>query len=165
MPSKTVGINPRKLPTDPVVLAKVRQLISAGNHQSAVCRYLGINIRTWQKWMQDARERPNSACAAFARMVAEAEAECEVRLAAQWQQQCPNDWKAAHQFLATRFPERWGNQVRLRVEVQKAVESTLDELEKRLPPELFVQVLEALEDCPTNYKSPHSDLLVGAEEV
>ena len=141
-----------KFPT-PDGLAKIRQLVSAGNHQAAVCRYVGITPRTWQRWLKVGREKPSSKYGGFVRLIEEAEAECEVRLAAQWQQQCPQDWKAAQQFLAVRFPERWGNQVRLRVEVQKAVEDTLDQLEQRLPPALYLQVLEALESCPTDMRT------------
>ena len=38
-----------------------------------------------------------------------------MRLVAQWQQHAPSSWQACRDFLARRFPERWGKTVRAEV--------------------------------------------------
>ena len=45
-----------------------------------------------------------------------AEAEAEARMVAQWQAQIPQDWRAARDFLARRFPERWASKDKIDLE-------------------------------------------------
>ena len=58
----------------------------------------------------------------FLEAVAQAEAEAEVRMIAQWQAHIPRDWRAARDFLARRYPERW--RVRARVGLYHGGEMT-----------------------------------------
>jgi hypothetical protein len=44
----------------------------------------------------------------FFKAVKKAEAEKEAELIDEWSEQTPRTWKAAKEFLACRFPERWG---------------------------------------------------------
>ena len=52
----------------------------------------------------------------FLEAVTRAEAEAELRMIAQWQAQIPRDWRAARDFLARRFPKRWGPNARVEVD-------------------------------------------------
>ena len=49
----------------------------------------------------------------FFEEVTRVEAEAEARMVAQWQAQIPDDWRAARDFLARRYPQRWGPQERI----------------------------------------------------
>ncbi|MBA2749646.1 MAG: hypothetical protein H0U45_13150 [Tatlockia sp.] len=48
--------------------------------------------------------------------------------------------------LTHRHPDRWADTQRVKVEVEKEINQTLDKLERSLPPEIFVQVLTAIAD-------------------
>lgn len=135
----------RRMKCNPDTIERLRKAIAAGNHIQTACAYVGIDRGTYYCWMHRAKQRPNTIYGEFARAMDAAQAECEVRIAAQWQQKVPEDWRAARDFLAKRFPERWGDQVRIRVEAEKAVDGVLDKLEGALPPEVYLQVLQALD--------------------
>lgn len=46
----------------------------------------------------------------FLAAVEKAEIEAEIRMATQWSLAAAKDWRAAKEFLARRYPERWGTQ-------------------------------------------------------
>jgi hypothetical protein len=46
----------------------------------------------------------------FRGAVLKADGDAEVRVVAQWQQHMPENWQACRDFLARRFPDRWGPQ-------------------------------------------------------
>ncbi len=85
--------------------------IEAGNYYEAACQRAGIDFVTFRRWMKwgETGDANRERYRAFRNAVLEAEGRAEVRIVAQWQQQIPENWQAARDFLARRFPERWAN--------------------------------------------------------
>ncbi len=85
--------------------------IEAGNYYEAACQRAGIGYGTFRQWMKwgDSQAKDRERYRQFRNAVLEAEGRAEVRIVAQWQQQIPENWQAARDFLARRFPERWAN--------------------------------------------------------
>jgi transposase len=92
----------------PEVQRKICEAVAAGNYYQAAAAYGGITYSCLLKWMQHGRKARRGKFFQFFRAVKKAEAEAEVRMVAQWQKQIPDNWPAARDFLARRFPKRWG---------------------------------------------------------
>jgi hypothetical protein len=86
--------------------------IAAGNYLDAACRSAGITYMTFSRWMKRGQNAAAGVYRELYEAVQRAEAEAEVRMVALWQQACPEDWRAAAEFLARRFPERWARKGR-----------------------------------------------------
>src|SRR5262245_56995248 len=78
--------------------------IAGGTTYAVACAFAGVDVSTVRRWLSS----PAPRCRAFRRAVERAEAEVEVRAVAIWQKHIPDDWRAARDFLARRFPQRWG---------------------------------------------------------
>lgn len=104
---KTPG-RPSKL--TPEVKKRLLDAIRAGNYYEAACQYAGISYATFWRWMQQGENAKSGQYRDFREAIIAAEAEAEVRMVAQWQAQIPDDWRAARDFLARRFPQRWAQQ-------------------------------------------------------
>lgn len=98
------------------VQKKIETAIAGGNYYEAACNYAGIDYQTFRNWIKageevasgEKRKTKNSKkYLEFFEVVQAAEARAEVRIVAQWQRQIPNNWQAARDFLARRFPDRW----------------------------------------------------------
>lgn len=150
--------------------ALILQLVKAGNHYSTAIRAAGIGESTFYQWKQKGHAeldrlaldvdpetgeppQPNPMRTAYAQFVEEllrAEHEAEARLVALWTGAAVEDWRAARDFLARRFPERWKDQSKVElagspgqpVSVAVAVELEPAEVTERLQ-----GVLDALADC------------------
>ena len=86
----------------------------AGNYYEPACAMRGLIIPPFASGCKgDRRSRP---IFRVFEEVKRAEAEAEARMVAQWQAQVPNDWKAARDFLARRYPERWAQKERIDLE-------------------------------------------------
>lgn len=87
------------------------EAIEAGNYYEAACQRAGVHYSTFLRWMKwgDSGRKDREAYKQFRMAVVAAEGRAEVRIVAQWQQQIPDNWQAARDFLARRFPERWAN--------------------------------------------------------
>lgn len=96
--------------------------IRMGNYRESSCNYAGISVSTFYAWLDKGKKQNKGEFVEFLEAVTHAEAEAEVRMIAQWQAQIPGDWRAARDFLARRFPERWG--LKARVEVDHGGEIT-----------------------------------------
>lgn len=100
------------------VKQKIVQAISAGNYFETACKYAGIGIATGYEWLARgegrSRNRPCSAVyAEFAEAIRQAEGQCEVHAVARVQQAIPENPRLGLDFLARRFPDRWGNRDKL----------------------------------------------------
>lgn len=92
---------------------KITQAILAGNYFETACRYAGIGESTGYEWLargegKHARRKQNALYAQFAEAVRQSEAQTEVRAVALIQQGLPKNPRLALDFLARRFPDRWG---------------------------------------------------------
>jgi transposase len=92
----------------PEVQKRICDAIKAGNYYEAAAAYADVDYRTFRNWMERGEKAGSGIYFQFFQSVARAEAEAEVRIVAQWQQQIPENWAAARDFLARRHPERWG---------------------------------------------------------
>lgn len=99
----------------PECQARIVEAVAAGNYYEAACSYGGIDRVTFDRWMKRGDREPGP-YRVFRNAIQDAEARAEVRIVAQWQAQIPDNWQAARDFLARRFPERWGSKDKMTVE-------------------------------------------------
>lgn len=92
----------------PKVAEQICQAIRAGNYYEAAVAFAGVEYRTFRYWMERGEKASSGIFFQFFQDVRKAEADAEVRIVAQWQQQIPENWQAARDFLARRHPDRWG---------------------------------------------------------
>lgn len=90
----------------------------AGNHFSTACQYAGVSTDTGQQWLMRGENRTKGRPATpeyvrFAQAVRKAETDAEVRTVTNWQTAIPNNWQAARDFLARRYPKRWQEKKRI----------------------------------------------------
>ncbi len=103
-------------PTDctEAVTAKIAAAVLSGMHLSPAAEANGVPAETACEWMRRGenrhRSRPENALyAQFAAKIREAEAGAERAAVTYWRAQIPDNWQAARDFLARRFPQRWAN--------------------------------------------------------
>lgn len=119
----------------PDVQEKICNAIKAGNYYEAACAYAGISYAAFNDWIKRgegrSKNRPaNKVYVDFVSAVRLAEAASEVRVVTQWQQQIPEDWRAASTFLARRFPKRWANVEKVQINPQDVDAAIAAELAK-----------------------------------
>lgn len=105
-PSETSRRTGRPLKLTPHVVKTVCQMVRDGNYLKIACAAAGISADTLEAW----RKRGNNGeepYADFARQLAAAELAAETTLVKIWHDAAPEDWRAARDLLARRFPERW----------------------------------------------------------
>jgi hypothetical protein len=100
------GGRPSKL--TPELQERICTAIRAGNYYRAACRYGGIDYANFRVWMLKGGRGRGGKYREFHDAVLRAEADAEVAVVALWRQQIPENWQAARDFLARRFPKRWG---------------------------------------------------------
>ena len=96
----------------PAVQEQVVKALAAGNYFETACAYAGIDRMTGLEWIRRGEGRmrnraANEVYAEFADAVRKASTDAEVRTVANWQKAVPEDWRAAKDFLARRYPTRW----------------------------------------------------------
>lgn len=145
------------------------ELVKAGMRPLAASQACGLSRNTIYNWVKRGnaeRERvdnglePNedeTPYMEFVEKLQKAEAECQAGLVLAWVKEArQGDWKAAEKFLSKRFPDEWGDQNTMRVEVsgvggapiQATMKHQIDDDESRKR-----AVLEALVesgDLPSN---------------
>lgn len=92
---------------------KLCDRLRQGNYYEAACGAVGIEYQTFRNWMQRGEQAKSGKYFEFFEAVTRAEYEAEARMVEMWQAQMPEDWRAARDFLARRYPERWLNRERL----------------------------------------------------
>lgn len=102
---------PSKLTED--VKRRLLDAIRAGNYYETACQFAGISYQTFRNWMERGEQAKTGQYFEFFEAVTRAEAEAEARMVALWQAQIPQDWRAARDFLARRYPERWAGRERI----------------------------------------------------
>lgn len=92
----------------PQVQQKICVAISSGNYYEAACSYAGVTYKVFRDWMKRGAKAKRGIYREFRNAVKKAEADAEVRIVAQWQRHMPENWQACRDFLARRYPKRWG---------------------------------------------------------
>jgi hypothetical protein len=104
------GGRPSKLTPD--VQERICTAVRAGNYYEAACRYGGVSYANFRLWMLKGKQASSGKFHELYEAVLKAEADAEVAVVALWKKQIPDNWQAARDFLARRFPRRWGNKDR-----------------------------------------------------
>lgn len=138
------GGRPTKL--NPERKKKILDALAAGNFFEPSCAYAGVDHETVRGWVRRGEREGKGAYYTFSVEMKEAQAQAEVALAATIKKHAVNKWEAAGWLLSRRFPERWSESSRVRLEVEKQLETTLDALQSKLSPELYAQVLLAMSE-------------------
>ena len=89
----------------PEVKQRLVDAVKAGNHITRACEYAGISKMTYYRWKAKASTARSGEYFDLMQELEEAESQAQIRMVAQWQAQIPNDWRAAREFLARRFPD------------------------------------------------------------
>jgi hypothetical protein len=92
----------------PELREKFCGLVRDGNYMQAACAGVGISFATFRNWYNRGRKALRGPYLEFFEAVRLAQAESEAQLVKNWQAQVPENWQAARDFLARRFPARWG---------------------------------------------------------
>lgn len=116
-------------------------LVGSGLYLKQVCEYVGVSESTIYYWLQrgskeilrlesNPRSKPlekEKPYVDFFYDMKRAENQSEVRAVSSWQTAMRDDWRAAREFLARRFPDRWsprleitgaeGNPIELKMDV------------------------------------------------
>ena len=88
---------------------KLIDAIKGGSYLEPACKYAGIDYSTFRKWMVQGENAQSGEYREFFEEVQDAIATSEITTVAYWRKHIPHDWKAAKEFLARRWPERWAN--------------------------------------------------------
>lgn len=125
------------------------RLVMAGNYYIAACKAVGISNGTFRRWMQlgQASIDDMDIYRQFFLRVNEADAYAETHAVMSWRNQFSRDYRASRDFLARRYPERWGMSAKITLAVDNELKLILQVLESRLPPEIYGQVIVALADA------------------
>jgi hypothetical protein len=156
--ASTSGGRPTKLTPD--VQKRICDAVSAGNYYEPACLYAGISYQSLRNWIQRGEKAKSGIYFEFVEALTRAEAECEVRMVAQWRSAMPTDWRAIRDFLERRYPERWGRKERVTVAGDPEaplyiapVESDGSEWDHLSPSQLGAEFQETLNEYRRLYQS------------
>jgi hypothetical protein len=131
---------------NPGLAEQIIQYIRAGAYIETAAVAAGIDKATFYAWLKKGASDDSGPYFDFALAVHQAMAMSEVRDVLLIGEAAKESWQAAAWRLERKFPDRWGQTRRVEVEVKKELEAFYDTLERKLPPELYEQVLAALDD-------------------
>lgn len=91
----------------PDLIDRAVELVALGNYDCAVYAALGISKDCWYRWLREGEGARSGLKHDFYDAVMRARPEAELAAVEAWQNAFSEDWRAAKDFLARRFPERW----------------------------------------------------------
>ena len=92
----------------PDVEEKIVKAVAAGNYYDAAAAAAGVSYRAFRFWMLKGEKAHTGKFFQFFQNVRKAEAEAEIAVVEQWREAIPDNPAAARDFLARRYPDRWG---------------------------------------------------------
>lgn len=147
---------------------KLLLALSTGNTPQTACQYAGCTYDVFRVWMQrgefleergDLYTPEEQEYVDFYHEANEAEIRTELQAVGAWQKQFSKDWKAARDYLARRYPKKWGQRVEIDVGRKDeeiltllAAVSQVDEEHKPI-------------DVPSNLALPSADATDGDAEA
>lgn len=117
--AKMAGMAGRPTKLTPEVQERLCAAISAGNYYQAACGAAGISYSKFRDWMNRGKKQRKGLFRDFREAVLKAERDAEARVVNQWQEHMPEDWRACRDFLARRYPKRWGPKESLELKGKK----------------------------------------------
>jgi len=127
---------------EPAVTQRIIDLMRAGNFLEVAAAAAGVHRTTLHRWLRLGRDQKRGKYRKFADAVDRAQAESEARDVALIAKASPEDWRAAAWRLERKAPRRYGQ--RVQISVQEELDRVLDKLERKLRPEIYEQVLQAM---------------------
>ena len=109
----------------PKVRDAICDAIAAGNYVEIAASAGGVTKQSVYNWLQRGRDevaliedgheprKTEAAYVDFLDAVTRAERQAEADAVRIWREQMPDDWRAAKEYLARRFGERWGDRQRV----------------------------------------------------
>lgn len=91
----------------PEVCEAICRYLRQGHYFTVACRMAGIAPSTGCHWLERGRTARSGRFFEFLNAVESAQAKAEDRALRRWLEFMDKDWRAAAEFLARRFPERW----------------------------------------------------------
>lgn len=149
----------------PELIRTFCDLVAAGNYYHAACKAVGITYPTFNRWMRLGEQHSDGPYSEFYNAVRQADAAAELWAVHQWRRAFPVDWKAAAEFLARRFPDRWARREHITIALDQEVQRMMGQLEKALPREVFAQVVAALTDVMEGGIENEIQILEGATDA
>lgn len=116
-----MGLTKRKSPTelDIKLIENAEQLLRIGNYTETVCRYLGMGVGTWYRWMNEGEDAPvGSLKREFHDRVRAAEAGAEMDAVKNIHAAGQRYWQASSWYLERKFPSRWGRQEKVQASIE-----------------------------------------------
>lgn len=101
----------------PETEARILEALRAGNYRKVAAEYAGVDVRTFQAWMQRGKRSHKGPFGRFRRAVLEAERQAEMRMVALVMRAASEDAKHAQWWLERKHNARWGRKEAQRVEV------------------------------------------------
>ncbi len=96
----------------PIVQQRIVSALKAGNYRKVAAQFGGVSHNAFYTWMAWGREAESGPFKEFHDSVLAAEAEAETRAVHIIQKAAlDGDWHAAKEFLARKYPRRWGKRV------------------------------------------------------
>lgn len=139
-------------------------LIARGATVVAACNMCQITYQTYWNYMrrgaEDEKNDADTMYREFYNRVKMAEGACELYAIEKWRAGFERDPKLAMQFLERRFPDRWSQRKYLNMEVDRELTKMLNELEKRLLPDTFNEVVNALREIGSEQEQAVSNQAV-----
>ena len=142
-------LGPSKL--TPWLIETFARTIAIGNYPVVACQVVGIHVSTYRLWMRRGEDDNtlgrHSPHRDFYLRVSQANAAAEDHAVVKWRGHMGTNYKAARDFLARRYPSRWGPTYKITIEVEKELSRLMEKLAEKLPSELYQQVIVALADA------------------
>lgn len=124
-------------------------MVSHGHYYTTVCKAMRVSDATFQSWMRIGKHSPDGVYHEFYERVMQADAAAEGFAVEKWRAHFDRDSRAAKEFLARRYPERWSERKYIRLAVDREIEQMMKELQRRLPEEVFLLVVNELASLDT----------------
>lgn len=130
----------------PELVETFYRLVAEGNYYIAACEAVGISYATFRSWMAQGKvsSDDNDPFRAFYLLIREADSLAEQHAVRSWRKHFSRDYRAARDFLARRYPQRWAEQQRLTVAVDSEVQRMLEILQGELDPVTYSKVIQGL---------------------
>lgn len=103
------------------IIDDVAELVGKGNFIKTACAAVGISYPAHYRWMQKGRDGIAPLYVKYYQAITKAEADAEINAVNAWRKEIPHDWRAAKDFLTTRFNKDWGKQGTVTVQHQGSV--------------------------------------------
>lgn len=106
------------------VREKLLERLREGNYYVTACASVGLNYATFRSWIMAGEAATSGIYYDFVVDVRRAEAEAEAAIVSKLRLAGERDWRANLEFIARRWPNRWGSTNSIRVEQAGEVKVT-----------------------------------------